>query len=65
MPHTDTTPEEQSAPSPDGMDRLEHMHRQMIESQEAWRKLLENLERVRKKNNPGRGSRPTTDKPSE
>lgn len=57
--------------SPDEFDRLEEMHKRMIESQEAWRKLLENLDRVKSKRSqrsqpsPAQTEIPRTEKPSE
>jgi hypothetical protein len=68
MSSSDPTPEEQPR-SPQEGERLDHMHRQLIDSQEAWRRLLENLDRVKRQNaNAGlrRGSeKHKTEKPSE
>lgn len=42
MSSTPPDPPEKPA-SPDGFDHLEEMHKRLKETQEAWRKLLENL----------------------
>jgi hypothetical protein len=63
MSHATTSPEKDPLP-PDEFDRLEEMHRRMIESQEAWRRLLENLDRVTKRNKK-KADNPETEKPSE
>ena len=68
MSHTDPAPEKAPDPSPDEMDRIQQMHQRMLDSQEAWRKLLENLDRVKKQRNSGirpGSDDPKTEKPSE
>ncbi|MEO8591395.1 MAG: hypothetical protein ABI432_18590 [Flavobacteriales bacterium] len=54
-----TTPEKKPDP-PDEFDGLELIHRRVKEEQEAWRKLLESLENLKKKPT----GKPHTEKPS-
>lgn len=59
MSHSTTDPE--NVPSrTDEVSRLEEVHQRMKEQQEAWRKLLENLGELKKKQN----SEPSTETPS-
>jgi len=55
-------PEKKPVP-PDEVDRLEEMHQRMKEKQEAWRKLLENLDHLKKKSNDNNNG-PGTETPS-
>ncbi len=43
-----TLPEEKTD-TPDELARLEKMHQRMKDEQEAWRKLLESLQNMKKK----------------
>jgi hypothetical protein len=43
-----TTPDANALP-PDELERLERLHQKMKDEQEAWRKLLENLGKLKKK----------------
>jgi hypothetical protein len=40
---------EQAPAQPDDVDRLEEVHRRVKEKQDAWRNLLESLDRLKKK----------------
>ncbi|MBK9075172.1 MAG: hypothetical protein IPL77_09350 [Flavobacteriales bacterium] len=48
MPHTVSNPEQEPLPS-DDLDRLEQVHQRVKDKQEAWRKLLEHMEDLKKK----------------
>ncbi|MBK7269488.1 MAG: hypothetical protein IPI07_08235 [Flavobacteriales bacterium] len=48
MPHTVSNPEQEPLPS-DDLDRLEQVHQRVKDKQEAWRKLLESMEDLKKK----------------
>jgi hypothetical protein len=48
MLHPMNSPEQDPAPT-DGFDRLEEIHQRMKREQEAWRKLLESLDKAKQK----------------
>ena len=52
------TPEKTPDPA-DELARLEKMHQRMKDEQEAWRRLLESLEYIKKKST----AKPETEKP--
>ncbi len=43
------SPEQNPFPQEDGIDRLERIHQRVKEKQEAWRKLLESMEDLKKR----------------
>lgn len=56
-----STPDPENAPAgTDEVARLEEVHQRMKDQQEAWRKLIENLGELKKKQN----SEPSTETPS-
>ncbi len=49
-----STPDPEKVPSPtDEVARLEEMHQRMKDQQEAWRKLLDNMDQLKKKQTTG------------
>ena len=58
---SNSTPDHKNVPSgTDEVARLEEMHQRIKDQQEAWRKLLENLDELKKRTN----TEPTTKTPS-
>ena len=58
---SNSTPDPKNGPSgTDEVARLEEMHQRIKDQQEAWRKLLENLDELKKRTN----TEPTTKIPS-
>jgi hypothetical protein len=56
-----STPDPEQVPStPDEVARLEEMHQRMKDQHEAWRKLLENLDKLKQRTN----AEPTNETPS-
>ena len=49
MSHTTSNPEQTPLPPADELDHLERIHERVKEKQEAWRKLLESMEDLKKK----------------
>ncbi|MEO8068270.1 MAG: hypothetical protein ABI599_11310 [Flavobacteriales bacterium] len=60
MQNTTTGPEQEPLPPSDDLDRLEQTFRHLKEKQEAWRKLLESIEGMKK----GSPEKPETEQPS-
>jgi hypothetical protein len=60
MQHDATSPEQKPLPPSDDLDRLEETLRRLKEKQEAWRKLLENLEELK----TGSPEKPEPEQPS-